>query len=212
MKNMTQSKTGGWLSGAALFIGIQVSLFGLGYLVKFVRGQTRPVFGESLVGNEDNDDYYNQFTQPVFAPPDWVFAPVWTLNNSLATWGILRVKNMPHGTLGRERFLTLLSAFLLQFVNFNAAYFGLTSPINGAVLTFMGLITVAQAMRIALFELKDWRVVLSLSTLLPWLILASFTSAAVALWNSDDFYQTPASITPPAKWIKKMPNEAVTQV
>ena len=212
MNDTTHPKRPDWLQGVLLFAALQGFLFGLGFLVKLARGQTRPTFGESLVGSEENDNYYNQFQQPVFAPPDWAFAPVWTLNNTLAIWGIVRVQNMPSGTPGRERFLALQSAFLLQFVNFNAAYFGLNSPINGAALTVAGMVTVAKAMHIALFELKDWRVVLSLSTLLPWLILASFTSVAVALWNRDDFYQRPAPITPPDHWIKKKPQEDTTQV
>lgn len=186
-----------------LFGALQVFLFGLGYLVKFVRGQARPAFGEAIVGSEENDQYYNQFQQPIFAPPDWAFAPVWTVNNSLASWGVVRVLNMPDGTPGRDRFLALQAAFFLQFVNFNAAYFGLSSPISGALLTVGGMFTVAEAMRIAVVEFKDWRVALSLSTLLPWLILASFTSVAVALWNRDDFLHTPAPIEPPEGWVKR---------
>lgn len=191
-----------WYDGVGLFGAIQFFLFGLGYLVKFARGQARPTFGEAVIGSEDNDDYYNQFRQPVFAPPDWVFAPVWAVNNALVSWGMIRVLNMPERTPGRTQFLSLMSAFLLEFVSFNAAYFGLSSPINGAILTVTSAGFVAQAMRIALYELKDWRVVLSLSTLLPWLILASFTSTAVALWNRDEFYQSDPLIDPPRGWIK----------
>lgn len=196
-------KRWGWIYGVGLFAALQVFLFGLGFLVKFLRGQARPAFGEALVGSEENDAYYNEFRQPVFAPPDWVFAPVWTVNNSLASWGILRVLNMPEDSPGRERFLALQAAFVLQFVNFNAAYFGLRSPIAGALLTVGGLLPVVEAMRIAWFEMRDWRVVLSLSTLLPWLILASFTATFVALWNRDEFFRTPVLIEPPSGWTRQ---------
>jgi len=196
-----------WYHGVGLFASLQVFLFGLGFLVKFARGQARPTFGEAIVGSEENDDYYNQFRQPVFAPPDWVFAPIWSINNTLVSWGIIRVLNMPVGSVGRERYLTLMSAFLLEFVNFNAAYFGLSSPINGALLTVSSTVFVLQALRIAVVEMKDWRVVLSLSTLVPWLILASLTSTVVALWNKDDFYQSDAPLIPPSNWIKRPPKK-----
>lgn len=185
-----------------LFGGIQVALFGLGYFVKFIRGQRGPLFGEAIVGNEENNDYYNQFKQPVFAPPDWVFAPVWSVNNALVVWGITRVMNKPEGSPGRERFLALQAASLLEFSAFNAAYFGLNSPINGAVLTVTDLFAIIECMRIALYQMKDWKVVLSLSTLLPWLVLASFTSTAVALWNRDGFYRTEPLVTPPQFLVK----------
>lgn len=191
-----------WYHGVLLFGGLQVFLFGLGAFVKFVRGQARPAFGEAIVGSSENDDYYNQFRQPIFAPPDWAFAPVWTINNALNSWGIIQVLNKPEGTPGRERFLTLQAAFALEFVNFNAAYFGLNSPINGALLTVSSFIAIAECMRIAIYELKDWRVVLSLSTLFPWLILASLTSTTVALWNRDKFYRTEAIVQPPNGWVK----------
>jgi tryptophan-rich sensory protein len=207
MNESTHNARWRWYHAGLLFGALQVFLFGLGYLVKFVRGQARPAFGKSLVGSEENNDYYNQFRQPVFAPPDWVFAPIWTLNNSLVSWGIVRVLNMPADTPGRERFLALQAAFLLQFVNFNAAYFGLSSPINGALLTLGGLTAVAEAMRIAVFEMKDWRVALSLSTLLPWLVLASFTSVTVALWNRDGFFGTRIPIKPPLAWVKRPVDE-----
>lgn len=202
MQRNNQNARWRWYHGVLLFGGIQAALFGLGYLVKFVRGQSRPDFGEALLGSEQNDDYYNQFEQPIFAPPDWVFAPIWAVNNTLATWGIIRVLNMPEGAPGRARYLSLMGAFLLEFVSFNAAYFGLSSPINGALLTVSSTVVVIEAMRIAVLEMKDWRVVLSLSTLLPWLILASLTSSAVALWNADSFYQTDAPLKPPRQLIK----------
>jgi len=202
MKNNNGQSHFRWYHGVLLYGGIQLFLFGLGYLVKFVRGKTRPTFGEAIIGSEENDEYYNQFQQPVFAPPDWAFAPVWALNNGLASWGIIRVLNMPERAPGREHFLALMSAFLLEFVSFNASYFGLSSPINGAILTVTSCICVARAMQIAIMEMKDWRVALSLSTLLPWLILASGTSMTVALWNDDEFYGTRAPITPP-KWLTK---------
>jgi translocator protein len=192
-----------WYQGFIIFGLLQVCLFGLSVLVRFVQGQNRPNSGDTIVGNAENDDYYNQFRQPIFAPPDWVFAPVWAVNNALTSWGIVRVINMPENTPGRERFLALQAAFALQYVNFTAAYFGLKSPISGAFLTVGGLVTIGEAMRIALFQMKDWRVVLSLSTLFPWLCLASLTSVAVALWNRDDLLHIPPIIDPRSAWVKQ---------
>ncbi|MBC8099238.1 MAG: hypothetical protein H7Y11_07325, partial [Armatimonadetes bacterium] len=57
MKQTTSFNLPPWLRGALLFAMLQVFLFGLGFLVKFTRGQARPGLGEAIIGSEQNDDY-----------------------------------------------------------------------------------------------------------------------------------------------------------
>lgn len=185
-----------WYHGLLFYAGVQALSFGLGKLVQRHDGQNHPKLGESLVGNSENDAFYNRLRQPVFAPPDWSFAPVWTLNNALCIWGGLHVLNLPKGTPGRQAFLSLQALVWLCFSAFNALYFGLRSPINGAINTNIGLLGTIATMYVALTQLKDRRAALSQSTILPWLVLASATATTVAAWNRDEHYDVGPCIEP----------------
>lgn len=172
------------------------------------QGASSPRLGESIVGNAANDAFYNRLIQPVFAPPDWVFAQVWTINNLLCLWGLLRVLNMPTGRAGRSEFLWLQGTVWLAFAAFNGLYFGLRSPINGAISTNIGFAATVASMYVALFRLRDGRAALSQSTILPWLVLATATANTVAAWNHDEFYDAGPLLSPGAGWVKGAPDNA----
>jgi tryptophan-rich sensory protein len=193
-----------WYHVAMFYVGIQALSFALGKIAQRNGGQNNPKLGESIIGNIDNNAFYNRLKQPIFAPPDWVFAPVWTINNALCLWGLLRVLNMPKGTPGRDSFLALQAAVWFCFATFNAVYFGLRSPINGAISTKLGLVGTIASMYVAVRKLKDTRTALSQSTILPWLILASATATTVAAWNNDDFYNTAPFVEAAPGWVKKV--------
>jgi len=196
------SRRYGWRAGLAFYLGIQAASFGLGLIAKRAKGQSQPRPGESLIGNEANNDYYNSLRQPVFAPPDWSFAPVWTLNNALQIWGLLHVLNLPPETPGRSSFLTLQGAFWGTFVAFNPLYFGLRSPVLGAATTQAGLTLTAASAVVAAFEMKNRQALASLATVLPWLVIAGATSGAVALWNRDDLLDAGPFVEPAEGWVK----------
>lgn len=100
-----------WYHGVLFYAGVQAASFGLGKLVQSVRRRSAPQIDEQIRGNDSYNEFYNNQKQPVFAPPDWSFAPAWTLNNGLAIYGLLRVLNMPKGERGRAEFLGLQAAF-----------------------------------------------------------------------------------------------------
>ncbi|MDQ3257628.1 MAG: tryptophan-rich sensory protein [Acidobacteriota bacterium] len=142
--------------------------------------------------------------QPVFAPPDWSFAPAWTLNNALAIWGLLRVLNMPKQKSGRDAFISLQTAFWITFVAFNPLYFGLRSPVLGAIDTSLGLaLTVASD--VAVSRLKGTETALSQSTTLLWLLLAAATATTMAAWNEDEFcnFRPLVEPSPSSAWMKQ---------
>lgn len=94
-----------WYHGMVFYVGVQAVLFDLGKAVQSVSTHGEPQLGESFIGNKDNDAFYNSLRQPTFAPPDWVFPPVWIINNALCVWGLLRMLNMPPRKPGRTTFL-----------------------------------------------------------------------------------------------------------
>jgi len=185
-----------WYHGILIYAGIQATSFGLGAIVKSINRRSEPKLTEQIAGNEDYNEFYNSLKQPVFAPPDWSFAPAWTLNNWLAIWGLLRVLNMPPEKAGRTEFLALQMAFGIVFVGFNPLYFGFRSPILGAIDTDIGLVLTAASEYVAVAKLKDSPTAFSQSTTLLWLVLAAATATTVAAWNEDEFFQTRAVIEP----------------
>lgn len=191
----------GWGHGAVFYASVQGLLFGLGWLTRRALGRTAPrgarddAFGDNA--------YYNGLRQPSFAPPDWAFAPAWTVNNILAIRGLLWVLNMPAGASGRRAFLALQGVSWGAYCAFNAAFFGLRSPINAAVLTDANIGLTVASVWVALTRLKDPRAALSLSTLLPWLLLAGPTATALAAWNRDDLYRAGPFVEPPPGWVKR---------
>jgi len=189
-----------WYHGIIFYIIVQAITFSLSGLVRALRGS----FGKNLREDFFGDpSYFNGLNQSIFAPPSWVFAPAWTLNNISIIWGNLHVLNQPEKTSGRDTFLTLQAASWLNYVVFNAAYFSLRSPINAFILTLtMFLMTVASGF-VAIFRLKDSRAALSLATLFTWLIIALTAATFQALWNHDDFYHRGPFAAPKAALLKK---------
>ena len=74
-------------------------------------------------------------------------------------------------------------------VIFNAAYFSLRSPINAFVLTLTMFVMTLVSGAIALFQMKDTKVALSLATLTIWLVIALTAASFQAAWNYDDLYK-----------------------
>lgn len=187
-----------WYHGAMFYVIVQGALIG-GWLVKKLTASREESTG---TGAGSNDAFYNNLRQPRFAPPDWVFGPVWFINNVLAIWGGVRVLNMEQGRPGRGTFLGLQAGSWLSYASFNALFFSLGSLINGALVTVVDLFLTIASLWVALFRLKDGRAALSLSTLLPWLLIASATSSLLALWNRDRLYQAGPVVEPNPTWVK----------
>lgn len=77
--------------------------------------------------------WYAGLSEPAFNPPNWVFAPVWTLLYFLMTLALWRILRLPNATNGRSMALMF---FFLQ-LDLNAAwswmFFGANSPALGLI-------------------------------------------------------------------------------
>jgi tryptophan-rich sensory protein len=199
-----KSKKWKWYHGVLFYAGVQAATFGLARLVKSFGGENKPGVGDSLIGNENNNEFYNNLIQPVFAPPDWMFPTVWTINNISCIYGLLRVANMPKETEGRSDFIALQLDSWIQFAAFSAVFFGLKSPINAAALTVSYTALTAASLYVALSKLNDKPTAISLASVSVWLAVAVPTSVAVAVWNDDEFYGTTAAFEAPSQWTKNL--------
>lgn len=193
-----------WYHGVLFYAGIEAAASALAKVAKTTRNREADSLEKTETGNpgEEYQAVYNSLKQPHFAPPGAVFFPIWLVNNTLATWGLLQVLNKPANTPGRRAFLAGQGVFWFTYTTFTAAYFSRRSPIKGAILTDIGLVAALVAGHAAVFRMKDKNVALSLGTLVPWLLLAAPTATTVALWNRDEWYEAGPFFDAPPKWVK----------
>ena len=138
-------------------------------------------------GFKGDEVFYNSFQQPALAPPDWLFAPMWLFLNVTSIIALYIVANSPERSLRRQVFLALEAVGWVLFVIFTTLYFGLNSPILGAIDTVAGLV-VAIASLICCYQISRKASLLILFRAL-WLVLASYVSVYVALYNTDPFFR-----------------------
>lgn len=130
-------------------------------------------------------DFYNSFRQPDVAPPDWAFAPVWLFLNVTSLVALYRIANSPLRSAGRAWFLWSESIGWLLFAGFTTLYFLLHSPVLGAVDTVAGL--VVGLVSLACASQLDRAAACLLLLRVLWLVLASYVSVYIALFNQDPF-------------------------
>jgi len=189
-----------WYHAVTFYVVIQVLTFGLSGLVSLARGSRGQSLREVTFGDVS---YFERLKQVKITPPSWAFGPAWLVNNVSVIWGTWQVLNKSQQTPGRTAFLALQGVSWVDFVLFNAAYFSLRSPLNALVLTIvMFLLTIVSGL-VAIFQLKDTKVALSLATLFLWLIVALTAALFQALWNYDDLYQVGPFAEPKAGLVKK---------
>lgn len=115
--------------------------------------------------------WYTTLTKPPFTPPNWIFAPVWTILYIMM--GVAAFLVWRKG-LENRRVSTALILFLIQLVLnvfWSAAFFGLESPVYGLIV--ISVLWVAILITIVLF----FRISKVSSILMwPYLVWVSFAT------------------------------------
>lgn len=123
--------------------------------------------------------WYAALARPVFAPPDWIFAPVWTALFTLM--GISAYLVWREG-LADPKVRAALSIFVLQLAvnaSWSAAFFGLRSPPAGLAVIIVLWVLIA-------LNIQKFRAVsrTAAALLLPYLIWVSFAAVLnFAIWR-----------------------------
>lgn len=144
-------------------------------------------------GYNGDTGFYERLKTPPGAPPSWLFAPVWAVNNVLTLASNLRVANLPPGTPGRHGALASEAVSWGLFASFSGLYFGIRSPTLGAIDTVLGLAATTYSVTATakLDRTAGWLLVPRLA----WLTYASYISVATAILSPDDLLgRTPASV------------------
>jgi len=124
-------------------------------------------------------DWYITLNKPSFNPPNWIFAPVWSILYALMgiAAGIVWSKGFHHKWVK-----TALYHFIFQLI-FNAAwsitFFGMRSP-------FYALLVIIALLALIILTIKWFRIVNKIAALLmiPYLLWVSFASILnYAIWQ-----------------------------
>jgi tryptophan-rich sensory protein len=132
--------------------------------------------------------FYNNFEQPSFSPPDWLFAPMWLFLNVTSLIALSIIANSPERSTRRWAFLILEGIGWVLFAIFTTPYFLMHSPILGAVDTVFGL-AIGFASLACCAGISQRAAFLILLRVL-WLCLASYVSVYVAVHNADEFFRS----------------------
>ncbi|AFK17948.1 tryptophan-rich sensory protein [Haloferax mediterranei ATCC 33500] len=115
------------------------------------------------------DPWYATLARPWFAPPNWVFGPVWVTLFTLMGVAAFLVSRSDHPR--SRRALVVFGGHLVVNVAWSAAFFGLQSPALGLVVIVVLLAAIAVTMRE--FALVDRRAAALLAPYLLWTAFAT---------------------------------------
>jgi tryptophan-rich sensory protein len=129
--------------------------------------------------------FYNSFTRPAVAPPDWSFAPVWLFLNITSLIALYRIANGPASNY-RSGFLVSETIGWILFAAFATVYFLLGSPVLGAIDTVLGLAVAVTSLILSLQIDRTSAILIGFRV--AWLLLASYVSVWIAANNIDPFF------------------------
>ncbi|GAA4170447.1 TspO/MBR family protein [Shinella granuli] len=137
------------------------------------------VLGAGLLIGASNipDEWYRSLAKPAFNPPDWVFAPVWSLLYAII--GLVGARTWL--TLRRSMAMRLWFAQLVFNFAWSPAFFGLRDPAS-AMIIILGLL-VSVAAFIAVSWRQDRTAALLFVPYLAWVAFAAALNAAILLLN-----------------------------
>jgi len=135
----------------------------------------------SIITSGSIPDWYNTLTKPWFMPPNWLFAPVWTLLYCMMGGSLwLIIKNGFESKEVKEGVICFAAQLALNFF-WTITFFGLKSPIMGLVviITLLGLISLT----ILKFKRVSKPAAYLLIPYLCWTCFATVLNTAIILLN-----------------------------
>lgn len=152
----------------------------LKFIISILICQSAGIFG-SVFTVEAVTDWYSTLTKPTFAPPDWVFGPVWIILYFLMGVSLYTVWVSESKPKIRNAFFIVFGIQLTLNALWSLLFFGLKSPILGLIdiilLDIMVIVTIIYAKSISKFA------ALLLVPYLVWIIFASILNFAIFLLN-----------------------------
>ena len=152
----------------------------LKFIISIFICQSAGIFG-SLFTFESISDWYVTLEKPLFAPPNWIFGPVWIILYFLMGVSLYIVWENELKSKSRKVFFTVFGIQLILNALWSLLFFGLKSPILGLVdillLDIMVIITIIYAKSISKLA------AILLVPYLVWIIFATILNSAIFLLN-----------------------------
>lgn len=152
----------------------------LKFIISIIICQSAGIFG-SLFTFEAIPDWYMTLEKPFFAPPNWVFGPVWITLYFLMGVSLYIVWKDELKSKTRNAFFVVFGIQLILNALWSFLFFGLRSPLLGLVdiliLDVMVVVTIIYAKSISKLAM------ILLIPYLVWIIFASLLNFVIFLLN-----------------------------
>jgi tryptophan-rich sensory protein len=139
--------------------------------------------GVGLVGaiytDTEPGSWYDGLDKPPFAPPSWVFAPVWTALYALMAFGAWRVWRRSGPEPDRSRALVVFGAQLLLNALWVPVFFGSQTPLL-AMLVIASLWLAVLGMLVTFAPVDPWAAVMNVPYFL-WVTFAAALNAGIVV-------------------------------
>lgn len=152
----------------------------LKFIISIVICQSAGIFC-SLFTFDAISDWYVTLEKPLFAPPNWIFGPVWIILYFLMGVSLYIVWENELKSKSRKVFFTVFGIQLILNALWSLLFFGLKSPLLGLVdiilLDIMVIFTIIYSKSISKLA------AILLVPYLVWIIFASILNFAIFLLN-----------------------------
>lgn len=141
-----------------------------------------PVVAASLIGSAVTvpqiPGWYAGLAKPPFNPPNWLFAPVWTILFALMALAAYRMLRLPVGHPGRARALAAYHVQLALNMLWSCVFFGLNSPAGGLLVIALLLAAMIWTMR-RFAQAQDRGAAALFLPYLAWVAFAALLNASI---------------------------------
>jgi tryptophan-rich sensory protein len=152
----------------------------LKFIISIIICQSAGIFG-SLFTFDAISDWYLTLEKPTFAPPNWIFGPVWISLYFLMGVSLYTVWKDELKSKTRNAFFVVLGIQLVLNALWSFLFFGLNSPLLGLLdiilLDIMVIVTIIYAKSLSKVAM------ILLIPYLVWIIFASFLNFMIFLLN-----------------------------
>lgn len=152
----------------------------LRFITSIIICQSAGIFG-SLFTFEAVPDWYITLEKPFFAPPNWIFGPVWIILYFLMGVSLYIVWKDELKSKTRNVFFVVFAIQLILNALWSLLFFGLKSPLLGLIdiliLDVMLVVTIFYAKRVSKYA------AMLLIPYMVWIIIASVLNYAIMVLN-----------------------------
>lgn len=140
-----------------------------------------PVTAVSILGSmatvPNIPSWYAGLVKPGFTPPNWLFAPVWTLLYAMMAFALWRILSLPKSLPGRSGAIAVFFVQLGLNCLWSWAFFGARSPLAGLVVILALIVAIVATIRA--FRPLDRVAAWLLAPYLAWVAYATALNGAV---------------------------------